>query len=675
MVAYLGFGFLALAFVIALYAIFAAIHGVRSHSWAFVESARLASIVVFPLVSLSTLMLVILLMSGQFQFTYVFRVTSLDMPTYLKMTALWGGQAGSLLFWVWILTLFSAAVSVWGLKEKREFAPWVVVVTMTTLAFFLFMVLFLENPFERIWLFTDGTVVSSFIQPANSFAVFPPDGNGLNPLLRHFGMVIHPPLLYTGFVSFVIPFAYAIASLISGKMDGDWLTTARRWSLISWLFLSAGLVLGSRWAYDVLGWGGYWGWDPVEIAALMPWLTCTAFLHSIVVQERRNSFRRWNYVLILITFCLVILGTFLTRSGVLSSVHAFSASAIGPIFFVLISLALLVSLGLLLWRWNQLEGQGEIRSFFSRDSLFLFNNIVFTCIFLICLIGVLFPLLSGVLTGRQVTVGPQWYKSTTGPLFALLLLLMGIVPLSAWGVSTARSLRGQLWKPLAASLLVPVLLIVLKVHSFGAILAFWLAALIAFVLIYDFAHTLLVRRKNTGEPLFKAGAQMLRKNARRYGGYLVHLGVAMMAVGIVGIEFFQLQTQSTINPGGQITLGEYTLQLNDIQSVQASDSLTQAKTDVTVFRDGQAVSEISPRIDSYLKAGQAVTIPGLFSAPAGDLYVVLADWQPENDPAVTLRVFYNPLINWFWFGSILLILGGLIAFQPGKQAVAKRQNE
>lgn len=675
MAANLGFGFLFLAFIIALYAIVAALYGARNQAGLFIESARRATLVVFGLITLATAMLLILLQSGQFQYTYVFRVTSLEMPAYLKFTALWGGQAGSLLFWVWLLSLFSAAVSLIDLKKKQKIAPWVILVTMTTQAFFLFMVLFFENPFERIWLFADGTVMSSFLQPLNSIAVFPPDGNGLNPLLRHVGMVVHPPLLYIGFVSFVIPFAYAIASLISGDDEGEWLPSTRRWSLVSWLALSAGLVVGSRWAYDVLGWGGYWGWDPVEIAALMPWLTCTAFLHSMVVQERRSSFKRWNYVLILTTFCLVILGTFLTRSGVLSSVHAFSASSIGPVFFVLISLAILTSVGLLIWRWHQLGGTGEMRSIFSRESFFLFNNIVFICIFLVCLTGVLFPLLSGIISGRQVTVGAQWYKATTGPLFALLLLLMGIVPLTAWGVANGRLLGKRFWQPLAISLLTPVSLLIFRLRSFGGILALWICTLAICVLAFDYFITFKARQKNTQESPFLAARNVFKKNSRRYGGFLVHLGVVLMAVGVVGIEFFQLQTQQTINVGESFSLGKYSLTLQNIYTDQPSDALQTTRAELLVSQAGRTLGDIQPCIDGYLKAGQSVTLPGLYSSLAGDVYVVLTDWQPDNNPAVTFKAFYNPLINWFWLGAIVLALGGLVAFQPGKRIENGRQNE
>ncbi len=341
---------------------------------------------------------------------------------------------------------------------------------------------------------------------------------------------------------------------------------------------------------------------------------------------------------------------------------------------MLISLALLVSIGLLIWRWNQLGGQGEMRSVFSRESFFLFNNIVFFCIFLICLTGVLFPLLTGVISGRQVTVGAQWYKATTGPLFALLLALMGVVPLSVWGVSNGRLFGKRIWQPLAVSLLVPVLLVISGLRSLGGILTLWICALVLCVLVFDFVITFRARQRNTREGALRAAVNLLKKNSRRYGGYLVHLGVVLMAVGVVGIEFFQLTTQQTLNVGDKISIGNYTLTLRNIQTDKESATLQSTSAALLVSQQGRSLAVVRPRIDGYLKAGQSVTVPGLYSTLAGDVYVVLTEWQPDNDPAVTLKVFYNPLINWFWLGAILLALGGLIAFHPGKRTAKVRQN-
>jgi len=334
----IGYGLLVIALVTSLVAMVTSIYGACARSAAMLETARRAALVTFPLLTISVITLLYLLVSGHFEYAYVYQTTDLAMPLYLKLAALWGGQEGSLLFWCWLLSGFTFLVLVRKWKTERDLLPWVITVTSFTLLFFLFLVLFFENPFLRYFITMGGDVVSSLFPPVLSILANPTDGSGLNPLLRHVGMVIHPPTLYLGFTGFVIPFAYAIAVLITGRTDDHWVKSTRKWSLAAWLFLSIGLILGSRWAYDVLGWGGYWGWDPVEISALMPWLTGTAYLHSMVTQEKRGLFKHWNIALIILTFCLVIFGTFLTRSGMLSSVHAFSQSAIGPAFFIFISI-------------------------------------------------------------------------------------------------------------------------------------------------------------------------------------------------------------------------------------------------------------------------------------------------------------------------------------------------
>ncbi|MCL4561866.1 MAG: cytochrome c biogenesis protein CcsA, partial [Chloroflexi bacterium] len=388
MVADFGFGVLIITLITALYAAGAAFYGARKNSQAWVESSRSAMMLAWPLVTLSTLSLIYLMLTNQFQVEYVYEVISANMPTYLKITALWGGQAGSLLFWSWLMAAFGSAVTLRKWDRDREFLPWVILVTAVTLAFFLGLTIFVENPFVSIWQTATGQQVTAMFQPASASLIFPSDGNGLNPLLRHPGMILHPPLLYLGFVSFVIPYAFAIAALVTGRTDDRWIRLTRRWTLVAWLFLSMGLFLGARWAYDVLGWGGFWGWDPVEISALMPWLTGTAFLHSVMIQEKRGLMKRWNMILVILTYDLVIFGTFLTRSGVLSSVHAFVQSSIGPLFFGFIALTFILSLLLLLNRWNDLRAEGEMHSLLSRESIFLVNNLLFMGILVVCFWGV-----------------------------------------------------------------------------------------------------------------------------------------------------------------------------------------------------------------------------------------------------------------------------------------------
>ncbi|HNB42303.1 MAG TPA: cytochrome c biogenesis protein CcsA, partial [Anaerolineales bacterium] len=437
-----GFGVLLISFIVTLYSGIAAVYGVRSKSASVVESARRAQLLTFPLLSIAAGSLIYLLITNHFEVSFVYEVTSKSMPTYLKVTAWWGGQAGSLLFWAWLLAAFTSAVTLRKWNRDIEFLPWVIVVSSITLAFFLGMVVFYENPFSRFWQDAAGQIVmnaagdpiKSIFAPAGAVSTFlPSDGRGLNPLLRHPGMVIHPPMLYLGFVSFVIPYAFAMAALITGRTDDRWIRITRRWSLWAWLFLSLGLVLGGRWAYDVLGWGGYWGWDPVEIAAFMPWLTGTAFLHSVMIQEKRGLLKHWNMILIILTYGLVIFGTFLTRSGVLSSVHAFANSPIGPFFMGFVSLTLIASIALLIKRWPELKSETEMKSMLSREALFLLNNLLFMGILVVCFWGVISPLASELFTGTKITVGPPYYERATGPLFAGLLFLMAVAPLSAWG--------------------------------------------------------------------------------------------------------------------------------------------------------------------------------------------------------------------------------------------------
>src|SRR3990170_16209 len=513
-----GYLALVIALGVSLFGAAAAAYGARRGRPEWVESGRRAMLLVWPLISLADLAIILLLVGERYDIEYVANVTSQAMPPYLKITALWGGQAGSLVFWSWLMAAFASAAALRRWDRDAELLPWVTVVALGTLAFFLVLVIFVENPFARLWLTVDGGQVSALFRPAGATALHPSDGQGLNPLLRHPGMIIPPPMLYLGFVSFVIPYAFAMAALIAGRSDDRWIKIPRRWTLVAWLFLSLGLLLGGRWAYDVLGWGGYWGWDPVEIAAFMPWLTGTAFLHSVMIQEKKGMLKRWNMVLIILTYALVIFGTFLTRSGVLSSVHAFAQSAIGPMFFAFIGLTTVASLSLLMHRWPDLRSENQLGSLLSRESLFLLNNLLFMGILIVCFWGVLFPLISELFPGQKVTVGPPFYERATGPLWAGLLLLMGVAPLSAYGRTSARLLGNALWKPLVLSLLVPIALMASGMDSMAALLGYWLASLVALVTAHEFWRGARARRRTRGETFFLALGRMAARNRRRYGG-------------------------------------------------------------------------------------------------------------------------------------------------------------
>ncbi len=672
MLAIFGFGVLVITFLVSLYGIAAGLNGGLKNRADWTESSRLAMLLTFPLLSLTSLIMLALLIAGRYEVAFVYNVTSESMPFYLRATALWGGQAGSLLFWSWLMSAFASAVTFRRWKRDQEFLPWVVVVVLITLAFFLGMSIFVENPFERFWFTPAGDEIQAMFAPAGSQLIAPMDGRGLNPLLRHPGMIIHPPMLYLGFVAFIIPFAFAVAALITGRSDDRWIRLTRRWTLIAWLFLSLGLVLGGRWAYDVLGWGGYWGWDPVEIAAFMPWLTGTAFLHSVMIQEKKGMFKRWNMVLIILTYSLVIFGTFLTRSGVLSSVHAFAQSAVGPLFFGFIGITFFATLGLLLWRWNDLRSEGSMYSVLSRESLFLINNLLFIGIFIVCFSGVIYPLVSELFTGQKVTVGPPFYERATAPLFGGLLFLMAIAPLSAWGLSTIRTLGKAIWKPGLLSLGVVVVLIATGMRSPFALLGFWLVAFPIAVTIYDYTRAVLARRRRTGEAPPLALWRLMGRNRRRYGGYVIHLGVALMALGIIGIEMFQTETQGTIKPGESMALAGYTITFRDLQEFDVADGRNVARAVVDVYKGDTYLTELHPRRDYYYQQQQPMTIPGVRSTMEDDVYVLLADWEPISANGATFKIYHNPLVNWMWLGGLVFILGTMVAAWPDKDPEPSR---
>jgi cytochrome c-type biogenesis protein CcmF len=666
MFAEFGYGVLFLGFAATIYGAFAAVLGARRKSNALVESARRAMLLTFPLISLSALSLIYLLVKDHYEVSFVYEVTSKSMPAYLKVTAWWGGQAGSLLFWSFLMSAFASAVTLRPWNRDIELLPWVIVVCSLTLAFFMGLVLFYENPFMRYWL-VGGEVEAHMFTPQNASLFVPEDGRGLNPLLRHPGMIIHPPMLYLGFVSFVIPYAFAMAALISGRADDRWIRLTRRWTLWAWLFLSFGLVLGGRWAYDVLGWGGYWGWDPVEIAAFMPWLTGTAFLHSVMIQEKRGQLKHWNMVLVILTYSLVIFGTFLTRSGVLSSVHAFAQSAIGPLFFVFIGITFASSIALLIKRWPELRSETEMKSMLSREALFLFNNLLFISILVVCFWGVIFPLVSELFTGQRVTVGPPFYERATAPLFSALLFLMGIAPLSAWGRSTWQTLGRSIWKSAVAALVVTLTMLILYTRNVYALIGFLLIAFVLFISLQEFWRGARARQRTQGENLFTALSRLIARDRRRYGGYLIHISMALMAIGILGIELFQSETQGTLSQGEDLNIAGYTVTYRELASWDSpGEGVNYTRAVVDVYENGVYLGELNPRVDYYYDSQQNMTIPGNRSTLRDDLYILLVGWQPASNMGATLKVYVNPLVNWLWLGSLLFLAGIIIAAWPDK---------
>ena len=684
---YTGFFSLVLSFIVSIYGIVAALYGNSRKEERWIESAKNAMILTFPLLTVSVISIVVLLVSDHFEVAYVAAVTSRSMPLYLKITALWGGQEGSLILWSWLMAFFAFIVGLRKWDRDREYLPWIVIVNLITIGFFLSLSLFIENPFQQLWY----DPLTYDLNPVLAEAVFKPsgqvlaelsNGNGLNPLLRHPGMIIHPPMLYLGFVSFVIPFAFGIAALMTGRTDDRWIKLTRRYTLWAWLFLSLGLILGMRWAYDVLGWGGYWAWDPVENAALLPWLTGTAFLHSVMIQEKRNMFKQWNMVLIMMTYGLVIYGTFLTRSGVMSSVHAFAQSALGPVFFVFLTASAAFCIWLLIKRWNSLKTETELHSWFSREALFLLNNLLFVSITIIVFLGIHYPILtealgligdripalSHIFTGQKVTVGAQFYEMATGPIWAAIVLLMGVAPLSAWRASTGRSLGKHIWKPSALAAAVTVLIYILGVHQWAALLGFLFSTLVVFVTVYEFWRASVARSRAQNENLLVSFYKLFGKNRRRYGGYLIHLGVVLMALGIIGIEIFQTDTQQRLALGEQMNLGDYSVEYKDMSIFLTDDNKQVSRAVVDIYKGDEYLGELYPRVDLYYEFGQNMTIPGVRSTLEDDLYVILVEWEEVSQDFATFKVYHNPLINWLWIGGFVLIIGVLVAAWPDNKA-------
>lgn len=678
MIAELGIVATFLAFVAAAYGLVAALAGAYLRRDALVVSARNAALVTFPLLSVACFLLVYALLNHEFSIVYVWQTSNLDTPDFYLVTGLWGSQSGSLLFWSWLMSAFTFGALWLNWRSERRLMPWVIAITMITLGFFLVLNNFIENPFERYWIEPGAsTPEASLFPPSDGAEVFEPvDGQGLNPLLRHLGMVIHPPMLYLGFVGFTIPFAFAFGALATGQLGAGWLRATRRWALIAWLFLSLGLILGGRWAYDVLGWGGYWGWDPVENAALLPWLTGTAFLHSAVVQEKRGMLKFWNMLLIILTFLLVILGTFATRSGVVSSVHAFAESEIGRPMFAFLGLSLLGSMALLAWRQERgdLRGADELDSLLSRESLFLLNNWLFLGLTVVVLWGTWAEAITTILVdlGLRETVinlGPDYYPPVTRPFLVGIFLLMGVAPLAAWRRQTAERLGRAVLIPAVLALALMAWLWATGTTDPWALFGYGLVAFAGLATITEIRKGVAARHRR-GEDYVSAFVKLIGRDRRRYGGYFIHLGMVVLGIGVIGSTAYQETTMQTLEVGERLELGGYEMQHNGLYEARAEDGRSMIMARATVYKDGEVVEHIRPRRDVFFSVdrqtgeripGTNMSIPGTHSTLQADFYAIITHWEGNR---VTFRAYYNPLINFVWLGGFVLIAGTLVALWP-----------
>ena len=625
-------------------------HALNGASWSerLTESSFHAIFAVCGLVGIAAVILWYGLLTDQFQIGYIWNSSERTLPTFYKFAAIWGGQAGSLLFWTLLLSLFSTAAAVTFRTSQRTLMPYVNGTLLASILFFLVLLVFSANPFEQI-------------------GVVPSDGRGLNPLLQNYWMVIHPVMLYLGWVGLTVPFAFAVAALLSKRLDRRWVRTVRRWTLIPWMFLSAGIIMGSQWAYMELGWGGYWAWDPVENASFLPWLTATAFLHSVIIQEQRGILKVWNVTLIWLTFTLVILGTFTTRSGILSSVHSFAQSPVGPYFLAFLAVTTIGFLLLLFRRMPFLQGENEIDSISSREGAFLANNWLFAGIAFVVLWGTFYPMFSEILTGERISVAAPWFNRVAGPLFLLLFVLMGVGPLLGWRRTGAKALRRQFTWPLASALIaVPFLL--LTSRNVFPVVGFSVCVFVAATIVQEFVRGTNARRRSRGEALPAALWGLVRRNGRRYGGYVIHFGIVLIGVAIIGNEFYQSTTHVTLTEGESVELSGYSLEYVALESVQRSNH-TEIRANLLVSdaQTGRELGKIFPRRNIYDKTpDQPTSEVGLRMTPAEDVYVILNGWQGDGSSA-TFTVYVNPLTMWMWVGGLLVVLGTVVSVWPHPQ--------
>ena len=636
-----------------------------------IASARRATYAICGVMLVAALSLITALLKHDFSVAYVWGYTSRDLPVLYTLSAFYGGQAGSILFWGVVLSIF-AALAQWLTPRRYEaLLPFVAGVTSLVTLFFVAVALFAANPFERL-------------------PFTPLDGNGLNPQLQNPGMVIHPPMLYLGYISITIPFAFGMAALVAKRLDTGWLHAIRKWTIVSWIFLTVGIILGMWWAYVELGWGGYWAWDPVENASLLPWLTMTAFLHSVMIQEKRGMLKKWNMVLISASFLLSLFGTFITRSGIVSSVHSFTQSSIGSYFLAFLIVTTAAAGGLLIWRLPLLKSESELVSVLSREASFLFNNLLFVGIAFSVLWGTMFPIISELVRGTQVTVGPPFFNQVNVPLGLLLLALVGIGPLIAWRRASKGNLTRQFTAPAAAGFVVAAILVALGVRDFYALMAFSLGAFVLAGVVQEFSRGVGARHRLHGEGYATAFARLVGRNRRRYGGYIVHVGIVVCFVAFAGAAF-KTDMEASLMPQESVDLKSpfgytYTFTHLGVSQYRQLNRLVSAAT-VEVERNGKPIGRIksekrqhftcrtlvSPCPEDMWKTSfEPSTEAGIRSGLREDIYVVYAGSVEGTEEAV-YRFTLNPLVWWLWYGGMILVAGGVVTLWPGGTVVTERR--
>ncbi len=635
---------LAIALILAVYSIFANIYGARRNAPDFVVSARHALWSMCAMVTIAVVVLWVALMRSDFSLEYVASYSSSTLPAIYKITALWAGQQGSLLLWTWLLAIFTSVAAFQNRRRNPETAPYALAVLAAVAIFFLLMLNFVTRPFDAL-------------------ATIPAEGSDLNPLLQNYWMAIHPPSLYTGYVSASVPFAFGAAALITGKLDDGWIRSTRRWAIFSWFFLTLGNLFGARWAYEVLGWGGYWAWDPVENAAFMPWLVMTAYLHSVMIQERKDMLKVWNLSLIGLAFALTLFGTFITRSGVISSVHSFTQSGLGPYFLSFLIAVTVAYTGLLIFRSKQLRSPAEFESYLSREAAFLFNNLILVGITFAVFWGTIFPVLSEAVRGVKITVGPPFFNRVNAPLALGLVFLTGIGPLIAWRRTTTDNLVRSFATPVVIGVAVGIVTAAAGFRQWYVLTAFSLAAFVIGTVLVEFRRGMNARRHMLSESRPRALVNLVAKNNRRYGGYVIHVGLIAAFVGIVGSSFFRTEVKKSVHSGESFTIGSYTLRFLGFSQVETPHVVSATARVEVLGADGREITVMTPAKLFYVRAQQPATEVAIRSTPLSDLYIVLAGIDDGGETA-TFEVFLTPLVFWLWAGGLLMVLGTVIVMWP-----------
>ena len=643
----LGYGMTLVALALAVYGGIAAGVGARSGRLALVESAQHAAVGVFVLVTSCFALLTYAFLTFDFSIRYVATNTNLGTPFYYRITAVWGALEGSIILWSWMLALYTIILIVRHREGARELYPWALATMLGILAFFLLVMTVAAPPFQRQ-------------------VPVPPDGRGLNPLLEDTGMITHPVALYLGFTGFTVPFAFAMAALITGRIGDTWLVLTRRWTIVAWYFLSLGLLIGGWWSYHVLGWGGYWAWDPVENAAFMPWLTGTAFLHSVMIQERRRMLRLWNISLVILTFGLTLFGTFLTRSGVIASVHAFTQGSIGILFLGFLALVLLTALGLVAWRWDAFRSEGELDSVVSRESAFLLNNVLLVAAAFTVFFGTVFPLLSEAVRGEKVSVGAPFFNQVNVPLFLSLVFLMGVGPLIAWRRASVDNLKRNFLWPIALGIVAAAVAFALGVRSFLASLTFATTVFVAATIAVDFIRATRARLR-VGESLFPAMGGLLLRHNRRYGGFVVHLGILIIALGVMGSHAWSVQTETTLHRGETAELAGYRFRFDGLTAVEESNHFK--VIGAFTVSNGRPLGVLRPAKKFYPQEQAPIAYVDYRLGLREDLYLVLGDFARDGSQA-TIKLQVNRLVSWIWIGGVVLTLGALLAILPERHKSA-----